>query len=107
MDNNKKISYVEFSLILLQKQVKELRNSKPLMNSRLTIYLASANIQFEAFASIAHSFDEENTISPPEFMKWYQDNYNRMVEKGIRPPLSEEEICSGAFSKSYTVGYSF
>jgi len=51
----------------------------------------------KTFASIAHSFDEENTISPPEFMKWYQDNYNRMVQKGIRPPLGEEEICSGAF----------
>ena len=44
--------------------------------------------------------DGNSTMTPMEFMTWFEKNYGRMVRKGIRPRVSEErlyELACGTF----------
>ena len=56
------------------------------------------NCDFQAFRGA--DIDGNSTMTPMEFMTWFEKNYGRMVRKGIRPRVSEErlyELACGTF----------
>lgn len=75
LNDNKRISYVEFVLILLQQNLDMMRSEKPLAKT-----FRGADI------------DGNSTMTPMEFMTWFEKNYGRMVRRGIRPRVSEERL---------------
>ena len=62
-------------------------------------------IIYNKFINLDSAFDDmdndgSNDIGPEEFLKWFQANYARMVEKNVRPPLPADEILKMAFGKN-------
>lgn len=77
--DNTALTYVDYLLLLLQNQAHDLRNERPLMKKFKEIH------------------PEGKLITPPDFMKWYKLNHERMVELKLCGPMDGDQLVKESF----------